>query len=62
MHYVFLVSFGNIKISRFQNYYSNSYSLKEIIMITKTYHIITIDITQIIDCTLNPNLYFSILK
>ena len=62
MHYIFLVSFGRIKISRFQNYYSNSYSLKEIIMITKTYHIITIDITQIIDCTLNPNLYFSILK
>ena len=62
MHYIFLVSFGRIKIFRFQNYYSNSHSLKEIIMVTKTYHIITIDITQIIDCTLNPNLYFPILK
>ena len=26
-------------------------------MITKTYHIITIDITQIIDSTLNPNFF-----
>ena len=30
-------------------------------MIIKTYHIITIDITQIIDNTLNPNLYFSLI-
>ena len=62
MHYIFLVSFGTIKIFKFQNYYSNSHSLKEIIMITKTYHVITIDITQIIDTALNPNLFFPILK
>ena len=31
-------------------------------MITKTYHVITIDITQIIDTALNPNLFFPILK
>ena len=31
-------------------------------MIMRTYHIITIDITQIIDSTLNLNLYFLILK
>ena len=62
MQYIFLVSFGTIKIFKFQSYYSNSHSLKEIIIITKTYHIITIDITQIIDNTFNPNLYFPILK
>ena len=62
MQYIFLVSFGTIKIFKFQSYYSNSHSLKEIIIITKTYHIITIDITQIIDSTFNPNLYFPILK
>ena len=28
-------------------------------MIIKTYHVITINITQIIDKTLNPILYFS---
>ena len=53
MHYTFLISFGTIKIFKFQNYYSNSHSLKEIIMITKTYHIIIIDISQIINNTLN---------
>ena len=58
MHYIFKVSFGTIKILKFQSYYLNSHSLKEIIMIIKTYHIITIDITQVIDNTLNPNLYF----
>ena len=31
-------------------------------MITKTYYISTIGITQIINITLNPNLYFPILK
>ena len=31
-------------------------------MIIKTCHMITIDITQIIDNTLNPKLYFLILK
>ena len=31
-------------------------------MITKTYHIITIGFTQIINSTLNSNLYFAILK
>ena len=53
MYYIFLISFGTIKIFKFQ---------KEIIMITKTYHIITIVITQIINSTLNLNLYFVILK
>ena len=62
MHYIFLISFGTIKNVKFQNYYSNSHYLKEIIMITKTYYIITIDVIQIIDNTLNPSLYFSILK
>ena len=62
MHYVFLVSFGTIKIFKFKSYYSNSHSLKGIILITKTYLIITIDITQIIDSTLNPNLYFPTFK
>ena len=62
MHYIFLISFGTTKIFKFQNYYSNSHFLKEIIMITKTYHIITIDITQIIDSPLNLNLSFLILK
>ena len=45
MHYIFLFHFGTIKIFKFQNYYSNSHSLKEIIKITKIYYIITIDIT-----------------
>ena len=40
MHFIFLVSFGKIKIFKFKNYYSNSHSLEKIIMITKTYHII----------------------
>ena len=61
MHNIFLVSFGTIKIFKFQIYYSNSHSLKEIIMITKTYHIITIVITQINNTTLNPNLYFLLI-
>ena len=62
MHYIFLISFGTIKIFKFQSYYSNSHFLKVIIMIIKTYYITTIDITQIIDSILNPNLYFPILK
>ena len=45
MHYIFLISFAIIKIFKFQSYYLNLHSLKEVIMITKTYHIITIDIT-----------------
>ena len=49
MHYIFLIYFGTIQIFKFQTYYSNSYSFKEIIMIIKTYHIIIIDITQIIN-------------
>ena len=61
MHYIFLIYFGTIKIFKFQIYYSNSHSLKEIIMITKTYHIITIVITQINNTTLNPNLYFLLI-
>ena len=62
MDYIFLVSFGTIKIFEFQSYYSNFHSLKEIVMITKTYHIIKIDITQIIDRTIHLNFYFPILK
>ena len=62
MRYSFLIYFGTIKIFKFQSYYSYSHSFKEIIMITKTYYIITIDITQIINGTLNPNLYIAILK
>ena len=61
MYYIFLISFDTIKIFKFQNYYSTSHSLKEIIMITKTYHLITIDITQIINSTLNPASYFAII-
>ena len=54
MHYILQVSFETIKIFKFQSYYSNSHSLKEIIMIT--------NITQIIDSTLHPNFFFPILK
>ena len=61
MYYIFLISFGTTKIFKFQSYYSNSHSLKEIIIVSKTYHIITVDITQIINSTLNPDLYFAIL-
>jgi len=60
-----LISFGTIKIFKFESFYSNSHSLKEIIMITKVYHTIitiTIDITQIISITLNSNLYFAIFQ
>ena len=49
MHYIFLISFGAITIFKFQIYYSNSHSLNKIMMIIKTYYIITIDITQIVD-------------
>ena len=49
MHYIFL-KFILVQIS---------HSLKEIIMLIKTYHIIVIVITQLIDSTLNPNMYFS---
>ena len=62
MHYIFLISFGTTIFFLILNYYSNSYFLKKIIMITKTYHIITTNITQIIDSTLNPNLHFPIPK
>ena len=62
MHYIFLISFGTTKFFNFQIYYSNSHSLKEMVMIIKHYHIITIDITQTINNTLNPNLTFLILK
>ena len=62
MHYIFLISFGTTKILNFPIHYSNSHSLKEIIMITQIYHMITIDIPQIIDNTLNSNLSFPILK
>ena len=62
MHYIFLISFGTTKIFKFQIYYSNFHSLKEIIMITKIYYVTTIDTTQIIDSTCNPNLSFLILK
>ena len=56
MHYIFLISFGTTKIFKFQI----SHSLKEIIMTIKIYHIIKIDITQIIDCSLNSNLSFPV--
>ena len=62
MHYIFQISFGIIKIFKFQSYYLNSHSLKEIIMIINDYHIITINITQTINNTLNPNLTVLILK
>ena len=45
VHYIFLISFGTTKTFKFQI----SHSPREIIMIIKNYHIITIDITQIID-------------
>ena len=45
VHYIFLISFGTTKTYKFQI----SHSPREIIMIIKNYHIITIDITQIID-------------
>ena len=54
MHYTFLISFDPTKIFKFQI----SHSLKEIIMIIKTYYISTIDITQIIDNTLNQKMSF----
>ena len=59
MHYIFFISFGTIKIFKFQI----SYYLKKIIIIIiiKTYHIIIIDITQITDST-DQNLFFSVLK
>ena len=57
MHHIFLFSFGTIKNVKFQNYYLNSHYLKEIIMITKTYHIITIDIilSSVIKLLLSQN-------
>ena len=48
MNYIFLIYFGTTKTFKFQI----SYSFKKIIMIIKTYYIIIIDITQIIDSTL----------
>ena len=45
MHYIFIISFGTTKIFKFQIYYF----LKDIMIIIKTYHTITIDITKIID-------------
>ena len=60
LHYIFLVSFGTIQIFKFQNYYSNSHSLKEIIMITKTYHIITINIIENNWYYSQPKLFFSL--
>ena len=62
MHYIFLISFDTTKIFKFQSYYSNSHSLKEIIMISKIYHMITIDITQTINSILNTKLSLPILK
>ena len=62
MHYIFLISFGTTKILKYHIHYSDSHSLKEIIMITQIYHIITINIPQIIDNTLNSNLSFPSLK
>ena len=49
MHYIFLISFGTNKILSFKFVIQNFHFLKEIIIIIKTYHIITIDITKTID-------------
>ena len=59
MQYIFFISFGTIKIFKFQI----SYYLKKIIIIIiiKTYYIIIIDITQITDST-NQNLFFPDFK
>ena len=59
MQYIFFISFGTIKIFKFQI----SYYFKKIIIIIiiKTYYIIIIDITQITDST-NQNLFFPVLK
>ena len=61
IYYIFLIFFGTTKIFKFQIYYSNSHSLKEVIMIIKSYHIIKIGITQIIDNTPNPNFFFFLI-
>ena len=58
MQYIFFISFGTIKIFKFQISY---YLKKIIIIIIKTYYIIIIDITQITDST-NQNLFFPVLK
>ena len=63
MHYIFLISFGTIKILSFKVIIQILILLRRLyIMITSTYCIIIIDISQIIDSTLNPNLHFPILK
>lgn len=49
MHYILLISFGTSKILSLKFIIQNFYFLKEIIIIIKTYHIITIDITKTID-------------
>ena len=58
MQYIFFISFGTIKIFKFQISY---YLKKIIIIIIKTYYIIIIDITQITDST-NQNLFYPVLK
>ena len=59
MHYIFFISFGTIKIFKFQIFYY----LKKviIIIIIKTYYIIIIDITQITYST-NQILFFPFLN
>ena len=61
MHYIFLIFLVQLKFLSFK-VLIQILSLKEIIIITKTYPIITIDITQIIDNTFDQNLSFSILN
>ena len=63
MHNIFPISLRTTKIFKFQIYYSKfSFSYGDYHDNKKIYHLITIDITQIIDSTLIPNLYFLILK
>ena len=57
MVYILLIFYCTTKIFNFQIFLS----LKKIIMIIKNYHIIKIYITQVIDSTLNPDIYFLIL-
>ena len=61
MQYIFFISFGTIKIFKFQISYYLKKIIIIIIIIIKTYYIIIIDITQITDST-NQNLFFPVLK
>ena len=56
MHYIFLISFGQLKFINFKFIIQNSHYLKKIIMVIKIYYIIKID------NTLNPILFFPFLS